>query len=147
MWRWQLKTCWGCYCCSCWWWKNVLTTVWCRFRRLRFLFKLWAQGFKVWLGFWSWCSGKILKLKFGHQFAADAWLWLWSSILVEILKLGLVNISKLKFCPDFEHKVSRFGQDFEVDVEVRFWSWSLGIILLLMLGCGYEVQSWSRFWS
>ena len=56
-------------------------------------------------------------------------------------------VIKLSFCPDFEHKVSRFGQDFEVDAEVRFWSWSLGIILLLMLGCGYEVQSWSRFWS
>ena len=20
MWRWQLKTCWGFYCCWCWWW-------------------------------------------------------------------------------------------------------------------------------
>ena len=41
---------------------------------------------------------KILKLKFGHYFAADAWLWLCSSILVEILKLGLIKIFKLKFC-------------------------------------------------
>ena len=22
MWRWQLKTCWGCYCCWCWWWES-----------------------------------------------------------------------------------------------------------------------------
>ena len=20
MWRWQLKTCWSCFCCRCWWW-------------------------------------------------------------------------------------------------------------------------------
>ena len=26
----------------------------------------------------------------------------------------------LSFCSDFEHKVSRFGQDFEVDVQARF---------------------------
>ena len=26
----------------------------------------------------------------------------------------------LSFCLDFEHKVSRFGQDFEVDVQARF---------------------------
>ena len=56
-------------------------------------------------------------------------------------------VIKLSFCSDFEDKVSRFGQDFEVDFQARFWSWSLVIILLLMLGCGYEVQSWSRFWS
>ena len=70
--------------------RNVLTTVRCRFGRwfghkVKFLFRLWAQGFKVWSIFCSWCSGKILKLKFGHCFAADA-------------------------------------------------------------SCGYEVQSWSRFW-
>ena len=52
---------------------------------VKFLFGLWGQGFKVCSRFWSWCSGKILKLKFGHYFAADAWLWLWSSFLVEIL--------------------------------------------------------------
>ena len=34
--------------------------------KVKFLFKLWAQGFKVWSRFWSWHSGKILKLKFGH---------------------------------------------------------------------------------
>ena len=65
--------------------------------KVKFLFGLWGQGFKVCSRFWSWCSGKILKLKFGHYFAADAWLWLWSSILVEILNLGLVKIFKLKF--------------------------------------------------
>ena len=57
--------------------RNMLTTFWCRFGRwfghkVKFLFILWAQGFKVWSIFWSWCSGKILKLKFGHCFAVDA---------------------------------------------------------------------------
>ena len=29
-------------------------------------------------------------------------------------------VIKLSFCSDFEHKVSRFGQDFEVDIQARF---------------------------
>ena len=29
-------------------------------------------------------------------------------------------VLKLSFCSDLEHKVSRFGQDFEVDVQARF---------------------------
>ena len=29
-------------------------------------------------------------------------------------------VIKLGFCSDFEHKVSRFGQYFEVDVQARF---------------------------
>ena len=58
----------------------------------------------------------------------------------------LTLVIKLSFCSDFEDKVSRFVQDFEVDVQARFWRWTLVIILLLMLGCGYEVNSWSRFW-
>ena len=53
-------------------------------------------------------------------------------------------VLKLNFCSDFEHKV---GQDFEVEVQARFWSWSLFIILPLMFCRGYEVESWSRFWS
>ena len=69
--------------------------------KVKFLFGLWGQGFKVCSRFWSWCSGKILKLKFGYYFAADAWFWLLSSLLVEIL---------VWFC--------RNG-----DVWLRFWSW------------------------
>ena len=94
------------------------------------------------------------------------WLWHVKMATQNLLKLLLLlrlmmrNVSttvwcrfgrwtlviKLSFCSDFEDKVSRFVQDFEVDVQARFWSWSLVIILLLMLGCGYEVHSWSRFW-
>ena len=40
------------------------------------------------------------------------------NILVQIWKVILVI--KLSFCADFDHKVSRFGQDFEVDVQARF---------------------------
>ena len=79
---------------------------------VKFLFRLWAQGVGVWSRFWSWCSGNILKLKFVHCFATDAWLWLWSSTLVEILKLGLVKIFKFKFCRN-------------ADVWLKFWSWCL----------------------
>ena len=32
MWRWQLKTCWGCYCYSCWWWEKC----WLQFGEVKF---------------------------------------------------------------------------------------------------------------
>ena len=60
MWRYRLKTCWGCYCCWCWFWKTV--QIW----KLKFghkaksLSRLWAQGLV-----------KNLKLKFSQYFAAD----------------------------------------------------------------------------
>ena len=44
-------------------------------------------------------------MKFGHYFAADAWLWLQSLILVEILKLGLVEILKLMLGRDSEDEI------------------------------------------
>ena len=77
MWRWQLKNCWDCYCCSCW------------------------QSETCWQHFVADLEGDL------------------------VIKLG--------FCSYFEHKVSKFGQYFEVDVQARFWSWSLVIVLLLML--------------
>ena len=43
-------------------------------------------------------------------------------------------VIKLNFCSDLEH----FGQDFEVEVQARFWSWSLVSILLLVYGLGYK---------
>ena len=42
---------------------------------------------------------------------------------------------------------TRVDQDFEFEVQARFWSWSLVNILQLMFCRGYEVESWSRFWS
>jgi len=38
--------------------------------------------------------------------------------LVQIWKVNFGR--KVKFCSDFEDKVSRFVQDFEVDVQARF---------------------------
>ena len=35
---------------------------------------------------------------------------------------SLVQIWKVSFCSDFEHKVSKFGQDFEVDLQAEFLS-------------------------
>ena len=54
-------------------------------------------------------------MKFGHYFVADAWLWVCSSILVEILNLGLVNILRLKFCL-VEILKLMLGQDYEDEV-------------------------------
>ena len=114
--------------------RNMLTTFCCRFGRwfghkVRFLFILWAQGFKVWSIFWSWCSGKILKLKFGQYFAPDAWWRLWSLILVKILKFmfsrnggvllkfwrwGLIKTLRMKFdqdlCKNLQDLKSYFGE-------------------------------------
>ena len=79
MWRCQLKTCWGCYCC--------------------------------------WCLVQIWKLKFGHKV----------KFLFRLRAQGLVKIFKLKLR---QYLKLEFGQFF-----------------LLMFCRGYEVESWSRFWS
>ena len=71
---------------------------------------------KVCSRFWCWSSGKIFKLEFGHYFASDILQRLRSWILIEMLKLGSVNILNFKF--------SRDG-----DVWLRFWSKCLVEIL------------------
>ena len=71
---------------------------------------------KVSSRFWSWSSGRILKLEFGQYFAADVLQRLWRWILVKMLKQGLVNILNFKF--------SRGG-----DVWCGFWSKCLVEIL------------------
>ena len=39
----------------------------------------------------------------------------------------------------------RFGQYFKIEGQMRFWSWSLVSILLLMLGPHSKDEIWSRF--
>ena len=105
----------------------VLATVCCILRGWGLVIK---QNFcsdfkhKVSSRYWSWSSGKVFKLEFGQYFAADVLQRLWSWILVEILKLGLVKILKLKF----------YG---EVDVWLRNFK--------SMLGQDSEDEIWSRF--
>ena len=49
---------------------------------------------------------------------------------------------------------TRFGQEFEVEVQAKFWNWSLVSILLLRLGevmkwlfgRDFEVKVWSKCW-
>ena len=94
VWRCQLKTCWGLLLLLMLMMRIVLATVWCI------------------LG----SSGKIFKLEFGHYFASDILQRLRSWILIEMLKLGSVNILNFKF--------SRDG-----DVWLRFWSKCLVEIL------------------
>ena len=99
--------------------RNVLTTIWCRFGSWVLVIKLnfcSELEHKTWSWFRSRSSGEILKMVFGQYFAADIWLRLWSWILVNILKLGLVKI--LKF------KLTQYA-----DVWLRFWSWCLVEIL------------------
>ena len=58
---------------------------------------------------------------------------------------SLLQIWELMFGPsDFEHKGwSRFWSW----RSARFWNWNLFSILPLMFCRGYEVESWSIFWS
>ena len=116
----------------------VLVTICCRFGSRGLVKKLnVCSDFeqKVWSRFWSWSSGKIWSwslvssflLMFCRMlnprwilvwslFCCWCFMWLWNSILVKILKLGLVKILKIKF----------YG---EADVWLRFWRWCLVEIL------------------
>ena len=93
----------------------VLATVCCRFWSLGLViklnfcsdFELFGQDFEVevQLRFWRWGLVKILKLIFD-----------WSGSLVEILKLDLVKILKLRFSQYFDANVClilnpKFDQD------------------------------------
>ena len=83
-------------------------------------------------------------------------LIVWSIRIRSVLRIPALSLHKYKLfigldsehwlplsLTNFTHSLT---QDLEVEFQARFWSWSLGIILLLMFGCGYEVHSWSRFW-
>ena len=77
--------------------------------KIKFLPTLWAPRMSRFL---SWSSGEILKLNFSHYFTAHPCMRLWRLFLVEIAKLGLVKIFKLKFSRN-------------ADVWMRFWSYCL----------------------
>ena len=127
MWRWQLKTCWSLLTdlidvptqnllrlalLLMLMMKIVLATVCCILGSWGLVIKPnFCSDFqhKVSSRFWSWSSGRILKLEFGQYFAADVLQRLWRWILVKMLKQGLVNILNFKF--------SRSG-----DVWCGFWS-------------------------
>ena len=119
VWRCQLKTCWGLLLLLMLMMRIVLATVWCILGSWSLVIKPnFCSDFehKVCSRFWCWSSGKIFKLEFGHYFASDILQRLQSWILIEMLKLGSVNILNFKF--------SRDG-----DVWLRFWSKCLVEIL------------------
>ena len=137
MWRWQLKTCWSLLTdlidvppqnllrlalLLMLMMKIVLATVCCILGSWGLVIKPnFCSDFehKVWSRFWCWSSGKIFRLAFGQYFAADVLQRLWSWILVEMLKLGLVF-----WIPSLVELVM-FSWDFEVNAGSRFWRWSL----------------------
>ena len=95
---------------------------------------------KTWL-MWPWCvrmpTQNLLRLLL---------------LLMLMLRIMLANVCyrfgswclvlKLNF---FQTLSTRVGQDFEVEVQAKFWSWILFIILLLMFSRGYEVESFFNF--
>ena len=128
----------------------VLVTICCRFGSRGLVKNLnVCSDFeqKVWSRFWSWSSGKIWSwslvssflLMFCRMlnprwilvwslFCCWCFMWLWNSILVKILKLGLVKILKIKF----------YG---EADVWLRFWKWCLVEILKMKFDQYYCLNS------
>ena len=103
--------------------RNVSTIVWCSWKvnfghKVKFLFGLWGQGFKVCSRFWSWCSGKILKLKFSPNFAAECWCLFVAMKFILGRDSGLVwsRFLSLSFV-----EMVMFGWDIEVDARSRFW--------------------------
>ena len=108
VWRLHLKTCWRSYCCWCWCWE----TCWWQFGAVSEVEVCSDFEHKVWSRFWV--QERFLEREFCQYFAADAWLRLWSLLLVEILKLGLVKILKLSLV-----KMLRLGWDSEDKVCVR----------------------------
>ena len=103
VWRCQLKTCWGLLLLLMLMMRIVLATVWCILGSWSLVIKPnFCSDFehKVCSRFWCWSSGKIFKLEFGQYFAADVLQRLRSWILIEMLRLGLVNILNFKFNQD-----------------------------------------------
>ena len=124
----------------------MLATVCYRFGSWRLILKLNFFSeieHKGWSRFWSWSSGKILKLELVQHFAADVLLRLGSWILVDILKVGLVKILKLKFRQDLQLEIflPMFCRGHEVESWLIFWSY---ICLNKFYG---EADVWLRFWS
>ena len=94
VWRCQLKTCWGCYCCWCWCWGSCWQQlIWeLTFgHKTKLLFRHWAQGLV-----------KILKLKFRQDFEAGVCSTFCCLCFVEVMKLNLDWDSEAKFGQDFE---------------------------------------------
>ena len=90
----------------------VLATICCRFggwglvKKLNFCLDL---EHKVWSRYWSWSSGRICSWSLASFFLL---MFCRGWILVEILRLGLVKILRLKCCG-------------EADAWSRFWRWNL----------------------
>ena len=92
VWRCQLKTCWGCYCCLCWCWGSCWQQIWelTLGPKAKLLFRVWAKGLV-----------KILKLKFSQDFEAGVVSVFCFWCFVEVMKLNLGRDSKARFGQDF----------------------------------------------
>ena len=127
--------------------------------KVKYVFRFWVQSLARSSKFRQYFEAEVCSV-----FCCWCFLRLWSLILVESQTVGLVKILNFGFRRDFEAEVwsvfccwclievnlgqyseARFGQDFGVGFQARFWSWSLVSILKLMLNRNSEVVIWSRF--
>ena len=89
VWRCQLKTCWGCFCCGCWSWEScwqLLLQIW----GLRFDHKAkkifsWSQA-RSWswtlVSFCRWYFVEVMKFNLGRNTEARFWSIFWILSLV-----------------------------------------------------------------
>ena len=119
--------------------------------KAQLLFRLSAQGLV-----------KSLKLKFRQDFETEilsvfcCWCWWWETFTTVVCRfVSWSLVMRLNFVQTLS---SRFGQEFEVEVQAKFWNWSLVSILLLrlgevmkwMFGQDFDVKVWSKdfeFWN
>ena len=84
-----------------------------------------------------WCDPGVWRCQLKTYWGC-CWCWWWGScwqqfvsdLEAEVWSKSLSVVQTLS---------TRFGQDFVVENQARFWSWSLVSILLLMFGWGYGV--------
>ena len=129
VWRCQLKTYWGCFCCWCWWWGSC----W------QFVADLEAEVWSKSLTFDQTLSTLILNLKFRGNFEIKAEVrsvfccW----CLVEVLKLNLIFLySEARLVKILNLDLVEMlmcGWDFEVYVFFKSRSWNCNMFKICEL--------------
>ena len=147
----------------------LATWYFCEKKTCAIIVRYWGVGRVLWLSrvaqlvaVWQRESGGRMRKWRGHGERMRKWrnihsLYFYrtrvrsSGTLVSDSLTDSLLFSKLDWCDSgmwrWQLKTEDVDQDFEFEVQAWLWSWSLVNILQLMFCRGYEVESWSRFWS
>ena len=128
--------------------------------RVRSLVMLVTHWLTNWLTNWllfsklDWCDVWLVKMPTQNLLRLLLLLMLMmrNVLTTVVCRFGSWSlVMKLNFVQTLS---TRFGQEFEVEVQAKFWNWSLVSILLLsrsevmkwMFGQDFEVKVWSKCW-